>query len=155
MRTCSEVHNHLQELGVAHEMVHLPDRPRTAERAAALLDVTPEEVVTSRLFLVDGVPTLVLVPGGRGVDEAALVGALNAERVVLAAGGEVVATTGFRPNAVPPCGLASDLPVVADPRVFAPTVVYCGGGAESTMLKIRSADLEAVLRPLVADVAVP
>ena len=46
---------------------------------------------------------------------------------------------------MPPCALATDVPVVADPGVFAPEVVYCGGGTTTTMLKIRSADLDALL----------
>ena len=37
--------------------------------------------------------------------------------------------------------------MVADPGVFAPEVVYCGGGTTTTMLKIRSADLDALLEP--------
>ena len=55
--------------------------------------------------------------------------------------------TGYQPGAVPPCALATEVPVVADPGVFAPDVVYCGGGTTTTMLKIRSADLEALLEP--------
>ena len=51
------------------------------------------------------------------------------------------------PGAVPPCALATEVPVVADPGVFAPDVVYCGGGTTTTMLKIGSADLDALLEP--------
>jgi len=152
MLTCSDVHNHLEELGVTHEMLPLPDRSATAERAAELLGVTPREVVKSLLFLVDDTPTLVLVAGDARVDTTALRIALGASRVILAAPKAVLDATGFRVGAVPPCGLASDLPVVADPGAFAPPVVYCGGGAEATMLKIRSDDLKAVLAPRVFDI---
>jgi prolyl-tRNA editing enzyme YbaK/EbsC (Cys-tRNA(Pro) deacylase) len=55
-----------------------------------------------------------------------------------------------RLGAVPPCGLSTP-PAVADPRVFVPEVVYCGGGR--TRLKIRSADLDALLKPRLAAVA--
>ncbi len=153
MRTCSDVHNYLEERGVAHEMLPLPDPSTTAERAAELLGVTLAEVIKSLLFTVDGVPTLVLVPGDARVAGGALSEALGADRVALARPQEVLATTGYRVGAVPPCGLATDLPVVADPGAFEPPVVYCGGGAAATMLKIRSADLETLLRPRLADVA--
>jgi len=43
--------------------------------------------------------------------------------------------------------------VIADPGVFAPDVVYCGGGTTTTMLKIGSADLEALLKPQKAPIA--
>lgn len=153
MRTCSDVHNYLEELGVPHEMLPLPDRARTTRRVAEFLGVTPEEVVKSLLFLIDGAPTLVLVPGGARVDTTTLGDALGAREVALARAQDVLATTGYRVGAVPPCGLASDLPVVADPGAFAPPVVYCGGGASATMLKIRSADLKALLKPRLLDVA--
>jgi prolyl-tRNA editing enzyme YbaK/EbsC (Cys-tRNA(Pro) deacylase) len=61
--------------------------------------------------------------------------------------------TGYRPGAVPPCALATEMPVVADPGVFVPEVVYCGGGTTATMLSIRSADLAAALEPRVAPIA--
>jgi len=153
MRTCSDVHNYLQELGVPHEMLPLPERSTTAELAAELLGVALEEVVKSLLFVVDGAPTLVLVPGDARVDTTVLADALGARQVTLARGQDVLATTGYRVGAVPPCGLASDLPVVADPEAFAPPVVYCGGGATATMLKIRSADLKALLKPRLLDIA--
>lgn len=154
MRTCSDVHNYLQELGVAHEMLPLADPSTTATRAAEVLGVPAGEVVKSLLFVVDGTPTLVLVPGDSSVDTSALAQALGATRAALASGEEVLEATGYRVGAVPPCGLATDLPVVADPVAFAPPVVYCGGGATATMLKIRSADLKRLLRPRLVDVAV-
>ncbi len=70
-------------------------------------------------------------------------------------GKQVLDITGYRAGAVPPCGLESALPVVADTAVFEPDVVYCGGGTTATMLKLRSDDLRRLLDPLVADVAEP
>jgi Cys-tRNA(Pro) deacylase len=152
VRTCSDVHNYLEEAGVAHEMLPLADPSTTAERAADLLGVSLREIVKSLLFSVDGAPLLVLVPGGTRVDERALAEGLGARHVALARAQDVLATTGYRVGAVPPCGLACDLPVVADPEAFAPPVVYCGGGATATMLKIRSADLKTLLKPRILDV---
>jgi prolyl-tRNA editing enzyme YbaK/EbsC (Cys-tRNA(Pro) deacylase) len=80
---------------------------------------------------------------------------LGVEKATLARSQLVLEVTGYRPGAVPPCGLPSDIPVIADPRVFEPAVVYCGGGTTSTMLKIRSADLKALLEPRLAAVAMP
>jgi prolyl-tRNA editing enzyme YbaK/EbsC (Cys-tRNA(Pro) deacylase) len=153
MRTCSDVHNYLEELGVPHEMLPLPERSATAERAAELLGVRLGEIVKSLLFLADGAPTLVLVPGDARVDTAALAAGLDARQVTLARGPDVLSSTGYPPGAVPPCGLASDLPVVADPGAFALPVVYCGGGATATMLKIRSVDLKTLLKPRMLRVA--
>ena len=154
LRSCSDVHNFLLERGVAHEIVQLPALSRTARHAAALLGVPPHEVVRSVLVDTDAGPVVCLVPGDRRVDAAGLVAALGCAAATPSAATRVVAVTGYRPGALPPCGLDGDLPVVADPTVFEPPVVYCGGGATTTMLKIRSADLRAMLAPRVAAIAV-
>lgn len=152
MRTCTDVHNCLAEEGVRHEIVQLPSVSRTAQDASKLLGVPAAEVVRSFVFLLDDEPWLVLVPGDSTVDKRSLAVATGADLVVPAKAQQVLRATGYRVGAVPPCGLAAGLPVVADPRVFEPRVVYCGGGTTSTMLKIRGADLEALLRPIIAPV---
>jgi len=155
VRSCSDVHNLLREAGVAHEIVQLPAVCSTAARAAAALGVPLREVVKSLLFVADGAPVMVLVAGDASVDTTALAAALGAREVRLARAHEVLEITGYRPGAVPPCALACDVPVVADPGALDPEVVYCGGGTTTTMLKIRSADLERLVRPRRVAVARP
>jgi prolyl-tRNA editing enzyme YbaK/EbsC (Cys-tRNA(Pro) deacylase) len=153
MRSCTDVHNFLNEQGVAHEIIHLPALADTARRAADLLGVPLAEVVKTLLFFLDTRPTLVLVPGDH-VASPELVGlAAACEDVVLARPYEVLQLTGFRAGALPPCGLAVELPALADPAVFTPPVVYCGGGTTTTMLKIRGRDLLRAVRPVVAPIA--
>jgi Cys-tRNA(Pro) deacylase len=153
VRTCSDVHNYLTEQGVAHEMVRLPALSTTAQRAADLLGIPRGEVLKSLLFLLDGSPTLILLPGDRSVDTARLGELTGCKKAALARGDEVLDVTGYRVGAVPPCGLATDLPVIADEAVFTPPVVYCGGGAEMTMLKLRSKDLRRLLGATVAEIS--
>jgi Cys-tRNA(Pro)/Cys-tRNA(Cys) deacylase len=155
VRSCSDVHNFLVEKDVPHEVVHLPALSKTAKAAAECLGVPLREVVKSLVFLLDERPTLVLVPGDRVADSGLLCAVTGCERAVLAKGQQVLDITGYRTGAVPPFGLKSDLPVVADTGVFEPDVVYCGGGATAAMLKMRSADLRRLLDPVVADVGGP
>ena len=147
MRSCSDVHNFLSEEDIPHEIIHLTRHCRTAARAAELLGVCSAEVVKSLLFLADGTPTMVIVPGDSTVDAGILREVLGSRRVTLAKGAQVLETTGYRPGAVPPCALKTQMALIADPRVFDPPVVYCGGGTTTTMLKIRSADLKTLVRP--------
>jgi prolyl-tRNA editing enzyme YbaK/EbsC (Cys-tRNA(Pro) deacylase) len=153
VRSCSDIHNLLSEKGVAHEILHLPALSASARRAAAELGVPQPEIVKSLVFYADGAPHMVLVPGDTTVDKHALARELGAAEVVLARSQQVLEVTGYRPGAVPPCALSIDLPVIADPGVFACEVVYCGGGTTTTMLKMRSADLKELVRPRLADVA--
>jgi Cys-tRNA(Pro) deacylase len=151
--SCSDVHNFLAEQGIPHEIVHLPARSNTAAKAADLLGVQPSEVVKSLLFIVDDAPVLVLVPGDRNADEERVREAAGGRSCALARPKQVLDITGYRVGAVPPCALASRMRVLADQRVFEPAVVYCGGGTETTMLKLRSDDLRAVISPDVRDLA--
>ena len=153
MRSGSDVHNFLLEEDVAHEMVHLPALSRTAQKAAELLGVSTGEVVKSLLFYLDGAPTLVLVPGDLVVDLGLLRAALGCAEAKLAAGQQVLEVTGYRPGAVPPFALSSTLPIVADPAVFEPPVIYCGGGTTTTMLKMRSSDLRDLVKPQMVAIA--
>lgn len=155
MRSCSDVHNYLLEEGVQHEIIHLPALSRTPKQAAELLGVPLAEVVKSLLFVLDGRPTLVLVPGDRAADPELLRAVTGCAEVALARGKQVLDVTGYRSGAVPPCGLATDLPVVADRAVFESPIVYCGGGTTAAMLKLRSRDLRRLVKPRVASVAGP
>ena len=154
MRSSSDVHEFLLREGVRHEIVDLPTLCATSVQAAEALGVPVAEVVKSLVFLVDGRPVLALVSGDATVDADALARAMGGTGATLARGRDVRAMTGYRPGAVPPCGLATPLPVAADPGVFVTETVYCGGGTATAMLRIRSLDLEALLRPLRASIAV-
>ena len=148
MRSFTDVHDDLTARSIPHEIVHLPSSSRTAQLAAEALGVSVGDVVKSLLFVLDDTrPVLALVTGDATVDVDALARDAGAAQVRLARSREVRELTGYRPGAVPPCALASELQVVADPGVFAPEIVYCGGGTTTTMLKIRSADLDALLEP--------
>ena len=147
MRSFTDVHDELTGRRVPHEIVHLPSSSRTAQLAAEALGVPVGDVVKSLLFLLDDAPVLALVPGDATVDVDALARGLGVAQVRFAKSRELRETTGYKPGAVPPCALATEVPVVADPGVFAPDVVYCGGGTTTTMLKIGSADLDALLKP--------
>lgn len=147
------MHNYLLERGVAHEIVHLPALSTTAKRAADLLGVPLRDVVKSLLFVTEKGPAVALVPGDAQVNPRLLRKALKVKRATLAPPADVLATTGFRPGALPPCGLALELPVTADPTVFESPVLYCGGGTTTTMLKIRSEALRECVQAQLATIA--
>jgi len=154
VRDCSDVRDYLLQEGISHEIVQLPSSASTAQMAADALGVPVGEVVKSLVFLLDDErPLMALVTGDATVDTDALAREARVSRAALAKGERVLELTGYRPGAVPPCALETDVPLIADPSVFLPDVVYCGGGTTTTMLKIRGADLEALLRPRMLPIA--
>jgi len=154
MRSSDDVHAHLTTRGIPHEIIRVPSSCRTAQLAAEALEVGVEAVVKSLLFVLDDErPLLALVTGDVTVDAGALARETGAHDVRLARAAEVLEFTGYRPGAVSPCALAADVPIVADPGVFVPEVVYCGGGTTETMLRIGSVDLAALLEPTTLPIA--
>jgi len=153
LRSCSDVHNFLVEADVDHEIVHLPALSTTARRAADLLGVGLQEIVKSLLFVTDTGPLVCLVTGDAQVDVERVCAEAASVHCALAPPADVLALTGYRPGAMPPCALKNDVPVLADEAVFNERVVYCGGGTTTTMLKIRSADLRRLVEPRVAAIA--
>ncbi|HTX70687.1 MAG TPA: YbaK/EbsC family protein [Thermoleophilia bacterium] len=147
MRSFTDVSEALVAAGLPHEIIHLPSSSRTAQLAADALGVAVPDVVKSLVFLADGRAVVTLVPGDATVDTLALARELGVHEVTLARGREVREWTGYKPGAVPPVGLATALPVVADPGVFVPEVVYCGGGTSTAVLRARSAGLKALVAP--------
>jgi Cys-tRNA(Pro)/Cys-tRNA(Cys) deacylase len=154
MRSCIDVHNFLDEAGVAHEIIQLPALSDTARKAASLLNVPVREVVKSLIYITENGPAVALVPGDSQANGRAVRTALGCRKAALAAPDKVLEITGYRPGAVPPCALAGEMPIVADPSVFESEIVYCGGGTTSTMLKIRSSALREVLGATVAAIVV-
>ncbi len=153
MRCCDDVQDELAASGIPHETMRPPSSSRTAELAAEALGVDVADVVKSLLFVLDEErPVLALVTGDATVDADALARVTGTSEVRLARAHEVREPTGYWPGAVPPCALATDVTVVADPGVFAPEVVYCGGGT-TTMLRMRSADPDALLRARTTPIA--
>jgi prolyl-tRNA editing enzyme YbaK/EbsC (Cys-tRNA(Pro) deacylase) len=152
VRSFTDVRDALIARGVEHEIIHLPSSSRTARLAAEALGVPVSSVVKSLVFMTDERPVLALVDGEATVDTDALTRELGADEVTLARGREVRELTGYKPGAVPPVGLATGLPVVADPAVFSPDVVYCGGGTTQAMLRIGTADLRGLLDARVAPI---
>lgn len=155
MRSSTDVQDALTACGVEHEIVQLPSSSRTARLAAGALGVPVSTVVKSLLFVADGRPVLALVDGASTVDTGALAHELGVGEVALARAREVRDLTGYKPGAVPPVGLATAVPVVADPAVFSPEVVYCGGGSTTAMLRIRAADLRELTEASILRIAGP
>lgn len=131
----------------------------TVEAAARALDVEPDQIVKSLVFLVDGTPFVVYGCGMRRVDPAKLAQRLNIseKKIRLANADEVQELTGYPVGTVPPLGLKTPMPAFIDPAVQAYDVIYAGGGGLNALLKITPADLirhtRAEVVPMLADEA--
>lgn len=142
----------LRERGVEAEIVEVGEAWSSAA-AAGSLGVPLDAVAKTVVFVGDGgEPVLVVLPGGRRVDQRGLARALGYRRLRLARREEVLGATGYEPGAVPPVGHARRVRVVVDRALLSREWVYAGGGSPRHLLRIRPADIVGLAGGEVVDV---
>ena len=121
------------------------DTPTVVDAARAL-GVSPEQVIKTLVFLVDGKPVVYITNGPEKVDKRVLARhfGVGRKKVKLADGDTVRQLTGYPPGGVPPFGHATRLPVFIDARVLELSVVYGGGGDDRTMLRVSPTEIVRV-----------
>jgi prolyl-tRNA editing enzyme YbaK/EbsC (Cys-tRNA(Pro) deacylase) len=111
------------------EVMALANTARTAEDAAAALDVEVGAIVKSLVFLLDGDPVMALVAGDRRCDTAALPKAFGRSGLVMRADAERVrAATGFTIGGVAPLGHPRQLPTAIDASLGRFETLYAAAG---------------------------
>jgi uncharacterized protein (TIGR02118 family) len=129
----------------------------TVPDAARALEVEPDQIVKSMIFIVDERPFLVYACGTRRVDTHKLAARLNVahKRVKAANADQVLELTGYEVGAVPPLGLKTPMPAFMDPAVQTHDIVYAGGGGKNALLQIATTELlrasSAEIAPMLED----
>ena len=144
----------IAENGVAAEVVCLPVETPTVHAAADAVNVSPEAILKSLLFLADGQPYLVMANGLAKVDRSKLSAhwGLGKKRVKMASAEKVLELTGYPVGAVPPFGHRTLLPILMDPAVLKQPVVYAGGGGIQALVCLTPQELCRVVKPEIVSV---
>ena len=130
-----------RQRGLEVEVRRFPEGTKTAAEAAAAVGSPVAAIVKSLVFVVDGRPVVVLVPGDRRLDPdklARTVGGRSAQRASLE---QVRRATGYAAGGTPPLG--HDLPVLADTALRRQQTVWAAAGTPDTVFEV---DLEALVR---------
>ena len=136
-----------------HYTLHLHDHPiRSLEQAAKERGLSPEQIVRSLVFRLEGDSyILVLAPGPGQVSWPRLRKHLRVSRLTTATPEEVERVTGYVPGAVSPVGLAQPLPVLADRRLGLLQEVSIGAGVRNAGVVLRTDDLIRLVKPEFGD----
>ncbi len=140
--------------GVAAEVVCLPAETPTVPTAAAAVNVSPEAILKSLVFLAAGRPYLVVANGLAKVDRGKL-GAhwgLGKKRIKLASAEKVLQLTGYPVGTVPPFGHRTPMPTLVDPAVLEQPEIYAGGGGIQVLVRLTPQELCRVLEPQIVSV---
>ncbi|MDY6778047.1 MAG: YbaK/EbsC family protein [Candidatus Nanohaloarchaea archaeon] len=134
MMMVDQLERYIESSVIEGTIIELGDSTKTAKQAASALGTSEENIIKSLVFLADGEPVLVIVPGPARVDEERLAEVLEADKVEMASPDQVEELTGYSVGEVPPVSL--DLRKVIDESVVEKRTVYGGGGSRNHVLEI-------------------
>jgi prolyl-tRNA editing enzyme YbaK/EbsC (Cys-tRNA(Pro) deacylase) len=117
------------------------------------MNVSPDQIVKTVLFLVDGKPYAVLANGTRRVDKKKLAAYLKVspKRVKLADGEQVLQHIGYAPGTVPPVGHSTPVERLLQQGMMEFPIIYAGGGGIHAMLKMSVAELQRATSAIPGD----
>ena len=129
------------------EIVHLPVDTPTVAAAAEAVNVKPEQIIKSVLFMADGSPVLAVTNGLTRIQRKRLADVLgiSRRRVKIASGEQVRAITGYLVGTVPPFGHSSPIPTLLDVGVLAESTIYGGGGENNALMRLSTEELQRVI----------
>jgi Cys-tRNA(Pro) deacylase len=146
MLNSSNLGDFMESHDIGGTIIHLTQPVLTVEDAASAVGTTPDQIVKSLLFLVDGKPVMAIACGTSRVDRrpiAAYYG-VGRKRVKLADADTVLAVTGYPVGAVPPFGLRRSLPTLIAQDVLTHEEVYAGGGEINALVRVSPQEIVAV-----------
>ena len=126
----------------------------TAGEAAGAIGCELDQIVKSLLFLCDGKPVLVLVPGSRKADAAKVAVAVEATAARIASPAAVRETTGFDVGGVAPFPLPLVSEVLVDRSILSWKEVWVGAGSDRHMAALTPAELVRLTRARSVDACV-
>ena len=138
------VHESLRAVGIAGEIVVLPDAASTAPLAAAALGVEVGAIANSLVFWSDGAPLLVMTSGAHRVDTTALAERLGRDSIRRATAEQVRDATGQAIGGVAPTGHPSPLTTVIDEDLAGFPEIWAAGGTPHTVFPMTFAELVAL-----------
>ena len=144
----------LRALGLAADVIELPDSTRTAGDAATAIGCSVAQIAKSIVFrrIDNDRPVLVIASGTNRVDEHR-VAALLGTAIGKADADYVRTATGFAIGGVPPLGHAQPIELVIDQDLLELDTVWAAGGTPRTVFSLTSAQLASATGGRVADIA--
>jgi len=118
----------------------------SAREAAHAIGCDLDQIVKSLVFVCDGRPVLVLVPGSRRADARKVAGAAGAALARIASPPQVREATGFEVGGVAPFGLLRIQRVLIDRSLLAFELVWTGAGSDRHVAGLSPLELARLTR---------
>lgn len=144
MLTSKDLATYIAQHGITAKLVRPPFPTPTVIAAAKAMNVPADAIIKSVLFIIRRQdPLLIIASGERQISQRLVADHLSVgkKQVKVARPAEVLAITGYPVGGVPPFGHQQPIPTWIDPAVLEQERVYGGGGEETALLELNTADL--------------
>ena len=133
----------------------LKKRPtRHALEASKVSGVTLDEIVKTIVFIdQDSKAMIAVVQGDRDISRHKFQHCSNSKSVRLASDDIAKAVTGYATGGIPPVGHKKKLPVFIDVGVMRHEYIWCGGGARSKLVRLRTEDIVKLSAAKIGDIS--
>jgi Cys-tRNA(Pro) deacylase len=127
----------------------------TVPEAARVLEVEPERIIKSLVFLVNDQPILVINNGLAKVDRGKVAARLGVgkKKIKFASAEQALAITGYIIGSMPPFGHRQKLQTFVDSAITRFDIIFGGGGDINAMLRLTPDELVRVTEGEVLEVS--
>ncbi|MCB0166210.1 MAG: YbaK/EbsC family protein [Anaerolineae bacterium] len=141
--TSADLQRFIDAHDIEAEILIMAEHTPTVPDAARALEVEPEQIIKSLVFLVNDEPILVINNGTALIDRRKVAARLDVGRkkVKFASAEQALAITGYIVGSMPPFGHRQTMRTLIDPAITELTVIYGGGGDIDAMLRLTPAEL--------------
>ena len=141
--TSADLQQFIDAYHIEAEILVMAEHTPTVPDAARALQVEPEQIIKSLVFLVNDEPLLVINNGTALIDRRKVAARLDVGRkkVKFAGAEQALAITGYIVGSMPPFGHRQTLRTFIDPAITELEVIYGGGGDIDAMLRLTPAEL--------------
>ncbi|MCP5094380.1 MAG: YbaK/EbsC family protein [Chloroflexi bacterium] len=153
MLTSGDLQQFIDLENIEATIIHLTVDTPTVAAAATAVNVRPEQIIKSVLFLADKKPVLVIGNGLNRIDYKKLADYLgiSRRRVKIANAAQVLAETGYVVGSVPPFGHLHPIRTIVETAVLTQPSIFGGGGDIHALMKLTVAELRRIVGAETAD----
>jgi Cys-tRNA(Pro)/Cys-tRNA(Cys) deacylase len=138
-----------------HPYDHDPLTPSYGLEAVAALGVDPRRVFKTLLALVDGSPTVAVVPVAGQLDLKALANAVGGKKAEMMDPAAAQRITGYVVGGISPLGQRKQLPTIVDSTAVEFGTVFVSGGKRGLDIELSPDDLVALTQARTAPIGRP
>lgn len=141
--TSADLQRFIDEQNIKATILTMAEHTPTVPDAARALQVEPEQIIKSLVFMVKGEPILVINNGTAKIDQRKIAARFEVGRkkVKFASAEQALEITGYIVGSMPPFGHRQTLQTFIDPAIMDLELIYGGGGDIDAMMRFTSAEL--------------